>query len=177
MKKAKLATIWLDGCSGCHMSFLDIDERIIALGERADLVYSPLVDFKEFPEEVDIVLIEGAVSSDEDYEKLKKVREHCKIIVAMGDCAVTGNVTAMRNPFGVQRTMQRAFIENVDAQPQLPTVGLPKLFERVRPIHEVVKVDVYLPGCPPPADAMFYALIELLEGRTPDPMQLTRFGK
>ena len=95
--KLKLATVWLDGCSGCHMSFLDIDERILDVAALADLVYSPLVDNKVFPEMVDITLIEGAVSSEEDYHKIQHVRQHTRILVSLGDCAVTANVPAMRN--------------------------------------------------------------------------------
>ncbi len=74
MDKKRLATVWLDGCSGCHMSFLDMDERLLALATRVDLVYSPLVDAKEFPENVDLTLVEGAVSSEEDLHKIQIVR-------------------------------------------------------------------------------------------------------
>jgi NAD-reducing hydrogenase small subunit len=100
LSKLRLATIWVDGCSGCHMSFLDIDDALITLLERVDLVYSPLVDTKVFPEGVDISLVEGAVSSEEDLRKIRMVREHSKILVSLGDCAVTANVPSMRNPLG-----------------------------------------------------------------------------
>jgi NAD-reducing hydrogenase small subunit len=108
VSKVKIATVWLDGCSGCHMSFLDLDERLIALAEKADLVYSPLVDFKDFPPDVDVTLVEGAVSSVEDLEKIKKVRKHTKILVSLGDCAVTSNVPGMRNAFTVEQIEHRA---------------------------------------------------------------------
>ncbi len=97
--KPTLATVWLDGCSGCHMSFLDMDERLLALAEQADLVYSPLVDRKDFPEQVDITLVEGAVSNEDDLVKIKKVRAHTRILVSLGDCAVTSNIPGMRNRF------------------------------------------------------------------------------
>jgi NAD-reducing hydrogenase small subunit len=177
MSKVSLATVWLDGCSGCHMSFLDIDERIIDLLQRADLVYSPLVDNKVFPDMVDVALIEGSVSTNEDIEKIKHVRAHTRILVALGDCAVTGNVPAMRNTFGVEATMDRAYRENVQLKPGFPNERLPILLDRVRPVHDVVKVDLHVPGCPPPADAIFFALTELVEGRMPDVTALTRFGK
>jgi len=177
MSKVKLATVWLDGCSGCHMSFLDTDERLIALLEHADLVYSPLVDEKNFPDMVDVTLIEGSVSTNEDVEKIRKVRAHTRILIALGDCAVTGNVPAMRNTFGVEPTMHRAYIEMAQLQPQIPTTSLPQLLDKVVPVHEVVAVDLHLPGCPPPADAIFYALSELVNGRMPDVKHLTRFGK
>ena len=176
MSKLKLATVWLDGCSGCHMSFLDMDERLIELAEIADLVYSPLVDAKEFPDEVDIALVEGAVASEADEQKIKKVRAHSKLLVAMGDCAITGNVPSMRNPIGPEAILNRAYIENADAQPQIPCVVVPALLPIVRPIHEFVKVDVFLPGCPPSADTFHTTLTALVTGEPVDIPALTRFG-
>jgi NAD-reducing hydrogenase small subunit len=174
--KVKVATVWLDGCSGCHMSLLDIDERLIDLAQQIQIVYSPLVDNKVFPDEVDVAIVEGAVATDEDLAKIRKVRAHSKVLIALGDCAVTGNVPAMRNPFDPRHLMDRAFHENVTVQAQTPTTSLPTLLKRVCPIHEVVEVDVFVPGCPPPADAIFFVISELLAGRTPDPSALTRFG-
>ncbi|GIV20980.1 MAG: oxidoreductase [Armatimonadota bacterium] len=176
MSKKRIATVWLDGCSGCHMSFLDMDERLIEVFQQADLVYSPLVDLKEFPEEVDITLVEGAVSSEEDLHKIRMVRERTKILVAFGDCAVTGNVPSMRNPFGVNAVLQRAYLENVTLHPQVPREVIPALIEKARPVHEVVKVDVFIPGCPPSAETIFLALSDLLADRMPDMAKLTRFG-
>src|SRR5450755_4582961 len=105
--KKSLATIWLGGCSGCHMSFLDLDERLLDLAELVDICYSPILDIKEFPEAVDIVLVEGAVANEEHVHDLRRIREHARILVAFGDCAVTGNVTAMRNLFSVEDVLQR----------------------------------------------------------------------
>ncbi len=176
MSKLKLATVWLDGCSGCHMSFLDLDERLLTIAERVDVVYSPIVDAKEFPEEVDIALVEGAVASVDDEKKIHKIRAHSKILVAMGDCAVAGNVPSMRNPIGPAAILDRAYIENADLQQQIPCVVVPKLLEVVRPIHEFVKVDVFLPGCPPSADTFYAALTALITGEPLDIPALTRFG-
>ena len=177
MSKAKVATVWLDGCSGCHMSFLDIDERLIGLAEKIELVYSPLVDNKQFPEAVDVTIVEGAVATDEDMEKIRHIRAHTKILVGLGDCAVTGNVPSMRNPFEVKALFERAYFENATVQQQAPALHLPTLLDKVRPIHEIVKVDVFVPGCPPPADAIYFVVAELLAGRIPDPSGMTRFGK
>jgi len=177
MSKARVATVWLDGCSGCHMSFLDIDERLIELAEKIDLVYSPLVDVKEFPDAVDVTIVEGAVASNEDAAKIHKIREHTKILVSIGDCAITGNVPSMRNSYPLDELYNRAFQENADMNPQRPTQYLPVLLDQVRPVHEFVKVDVFIPGCPPPADAIYFVISELLAGRIPDPSALTRFGK
>lgn len=171
-----MATVWLDGCSGCHMSFLDIDERLLALGELAELVYSPLVDAKEFPPDVDVTLVEGAVSNEEDLEKIRKVRGRTRILVSLGDCAVTANVPGMRNTFKVDELMQRAYVENAQTNVQIPLEVIPPLLKRSVPIHHVVQVDVFVPGCPPSADAIFQVVTDLLAGRTPDVGVLTRFG-
>ena len=176
MSKARLATVWLDGCSGCHMSFLDMDERLLLVAEKAELVYSPLVDAKEFPDNVDIALVEGAVSSEEDLHKIQMVRRKTKILVSLGDCAVTANVPGMRNPFGTTAVYARAYEENVALNPMVPNQVVPPLLAQSRPIHEVVPVDVFVPGCPPSADTIFYCVTELLEGRKPELSARTRFG-
>jgi NAD-reducing hydrogenase small subunit len=174
--KITVATAWLDGCSGCHMSFLDMDERLVDLAQKLDIVYSPLVDTKHLPEQVDVGILEGSISNEDDLKKAKEFRKHCKLLISLGDCAITGNVPAMRNPFKMQAVFDRAYIENVDIHPVIPTVGVPALLAQVRPVHGCVDVDVYVPGCPPRADAIFYVLSELIEGRTPDPSTVTRFG-
>ena len=175
-KKLRLATIWLDGCSGCHMSFLDIDERILLLTEKVDIVFSPLVDVKEFPEDVDITLIEGALGTEEDLHKLMKIRPRTKLLVAFGDCAITANIPSMRNPFGVEETLNYVYLEMGADRPQIPVQGVPRLLPSALPLHSYVKVDVFIPGCPPSADTIFFALTELIDGRTPDLSQMTRFG-
>ena len=170
-KKVSVATVWLDGCSGCHMSLLDMDERLVELANSIDIVYSPLVDTKIFPEQVDLTLVEGSVSSEDDLEKIKIIRARTRLLIAMGDCAVTGNVPSMRNPFGYEKILQHIYL------PHAPREIVPPLLPRVLPVHQVVAVDVFLPGCPPPADAIYFALTELLAGRMPEMSQYTRFGK
>ncbi len=176
MSKKKIATIWMDGCSGCHMSFLDIDHRLLDLADLIEIVHSPIVDHKDFPPDVDVTLVEGAVSSDEDYEKILKVRARTKILVAMGDCAVSANVPAMRNRFTPKALQEAVYLAPNMANPQLPHGTVPILLPRVRPVHEVVKVDVFVPGCPPSNDTLFYVLSELIHGRMPDLSDKTRFG-
>jgi NAD-reducing hydrogenase small subunit len=158
------------------MSILDLDERLVELSEQFELVYSPLVDYKEFPEQVDITLIEGSVSSDEDLRKIRAVRAHTRILVSLGDCAVTGNVPAMRNSIPVSELLDCVYKGNGLLQEQVPAERLPSLLPRVRPVHEVVNVDLFVPGCPPSADTIFTVISELLAGRVPDVAALSRFG-
>lgn len=176
MSKVKVATVWLDGCSGCHMSFLDMDERLVTLAEKVDIVYSPLVDPKNFPDMVDVTLVEGAVSSEDDLNKILKIREHSKIIVSLGDCAVTSNVPCMRNCYSVEEVLERAYVDNATLVKKPPTRIVPKLLPKARPVHELVKVDVFVPGCPPSADTIHFVLTELIAGRIPDTNAITRFG-
>ena len=176
MRRARLATVWLDGCSGCHMSVLDIDEAIIAIAKRIEVVYGPLVDAQEFPKAVDVVLIEGAISSQEDLEKVRLIRQRSKLVIALGDCAVTGNVSAMRNQLVPRKLLERIYIEGVQENPGIPTEGVPALLRHAIPVHEVVKVDLHVPGCPPPAAAIAFVLGELLDGRVPDLSSKVKFG-
>lgn len=177
VKKIKLATIWLSGCSGCHMSFLDQDELLLELAKKIQMVYSPIVDEKVFPENVDVTLIEGAVANEEQLTLLKEARARTKILISLGDCAVTGNVPALRNAWGssVRLALERAYVENADVNKQIPT-DVPKLLDRVRPLHEIVKVDYFVPGCPPPASVITYVLTELLAGRTPNMEGRSKYG-
>ncbi|MFQ3573570.1 MAG: NADP oxidoreductase [Thermodesulfovibrionales bacterium] len=177
MQKVKFATIWLDGCSGCHMSLLDIDERLIDVFSKVEVVYGPLVDYKKFPSGVDVTFVEGAVSSDEDVEKILEIRNKTKVLVSFGDCAVTSNIPGMRNYYKIKDLMQRAYDDNAEIKDRFPRVGIPHLISHSRPIHEFVTVDVFLPGCPPPADVIHYVIMELVEGRIPNLTGRTRFGQ
>ena len=176
MTKARIATLWLDGCSGCHMSFLDLDERLVEIAPLIDLVFSPVVDAKQFPENVDLTLVEGALANEEDIEKILKVRANTKLLAAFGDCAVTGNVPALRNTFTVEEALQRGYGDNATGNPGAPTKEVPKLERKVIPLHELVKVDLFIPGCPPKANDIYYVLSEILAGRTPDMTTRCRFG-
>jgi NAD-reducing hydrogenase small subunit len=146
-----------------------MDERVLDLLSQADLVYSPLVDHKEFPPDVDITLVEGAVSSEEDLAKIQKVRARTRVLVSLGDCAVTANVPSLRNPIGVKAVMERV---SGGVQPDY----VPLLRPQARPIHTVVPVDVFLPGCPPSAETILAAVQDLLAGQKPDVAARTRFG-
>jgi NAD-reducing hydrogenase small subunit len=166
----KLATVWLGGCSGCHMSFLDLDEWLIDLAGLVELVYSPIADVKEFPTGVDVALVEGAVANEDNLEMIRRVRECSKVLVSFGDCAVTGNVTALRNPLGVALEVLRPiYVERPDVNARIPDDReiVPVLLDRVQPVHEVVSVDFYLPGCPPPAARIRAVLEQLTAGHPP----------
>lgn len=172
MAKVKFATIWLAGCSGCHMSFLDLDEWLIDLAEKVDVVYSPVgCDLKQYPDDVDICLVEGAVANEENLELLLKVRHQTKTLISFGDCAVTANVPAMRNMLGSSEpVLKRCYLELGDVTPQVPKDPgiVPELLDRVCPVHEIVDVDIFLPGCPPSADRIKAAIAPLLEGKMPE---------
>jgi len=150
------------------MSFLDLDERLLDLAEIVDICYSPILDIKEFPEGVDIVLVEGAVANEEHVRDLRRIRERAQVLVAFGDCAVTGNVTAMRNLFSVEDVLQRAYGEATVVTGVPSGNGIvPKLLERVLRVQDVVAVDYFLPGCPPGAGVIYDFLIALLSGKKP----------
>ena len=151
------------------MSFLDQDELLIDLAKKVQLVYSPIADIKVFPENVDVTLVEGAVANEDQLSMLKQARARTKIMISLGDCAVTGNVTALRNVLenSDEAVLQRAYIENADVNLQIPT-DVPKLLKKVHPLHEVVKIDYFIPGCPPSAGLINYVLTELLSGRAPN---------
>jgi len=176
MKKVKVATLWLDGCSGCHMSLLDMDAAIIKLSLRIELVYGPLVDAQEFPEDVDVTLVEGAVSSQDDLNKIQKVRQRTNILISLGDCAVTGNVPGMRNSIPVQKLLQRIYVDGADEKKTVPSDRVPALLKQARPVREFVKVDLCLPGCPPPAKAIFSVISDVLEGKKPAANLKVKFG-
>ena len=171
MPKPKVATDWMCGCAGCHMSLLDIDERILKLLELVDLRSSPITDLKE-PDEggVDVGVLEGGINNTANESQARLMRKRCKILVSLGDCAVFGGVPAMRNFFTIEESLRRAYIEteSTDSEgkiPSHPDIMVPTL---VRAVHEVVPVDIFVPGCPPNADIIFYVLSELAQGRKPD---------
>lgn len=177
--KPRLATVWLGGCSGCHMSFLDLDERLFDLAAAADLVYSPVIDSKKFPSEVDVTLVEGAVANEDNLEMLREVRARTRFLIAFGDCAVTGNVTSLRNALGApDLILDRAYGDPTNLNPQVPRElpVVPPLLPKVVPIHHVVAVDFHMPGCPPHPDLIWHCVTELLAGRVPDLTGRYKFG-
>ena len=170
--KLRLATAWLAGCSGCHMSFLDLGERLVEIAGAVELVYGPLVDAKEFPAGVDVALVEGAVANVDNLELLQQIRERSRIVVSLGDCAVTGNVTSLRNFFTVDDLLTAVYHAGPGSAPHGAEAvrELPALLPRVLPLHQVVPVDVFLPGCPPDPERIWAALSALLRG---EPVQLS----
>jgi NAD-reducing hydrogenase small subunit len=170
MAKPKVATDWMAGCAGCHMSLLDMDERIIQVAELVDIRSSPITDLKE-PDAtgVDVGVLEGGINNSANEEVAHRMRSRCKILVALGDCAVFGGVPAMRNFFKLEDVLRRAYVEteSTDSEGKIPDDPELATMTRVRSLQEVVPVDVFVPGCPPDADTIFYVLAELAQGRIP----------
>ena len=160
-RKLKVATVSLAGCFGCHMSFLDIDERLLELIEHIEFDRSPLTDIKEVGH-CDIGLIEGGLCNAENVQVLREFRAHCKTLVAVGACAINGGLPAQRNHLALGPLLNAVYPQGVPNDPELPL-----LLNQVHPIHEVVHVDYVLPGCPPSADAFWSFLSDLMAGRTP----------
>jgi NAD-reducing hydrogenase small subunit len=170
MANVRIATDWLAACAGCHMSLLDIDERIVELLTHVTFTSSPVTDLKQPPAEgVAVGVLTGAISNTHNIEVARRMRSRCEILVAVGDCAVFGGIVACRNLAGTRAALQRAYLETestVDGViPDSPELGKP--LETVTGVGEVVKVDLFLPGCPPRADDFHYVFSELLAGRVP----------
>jgi NAD-reducing hydrogenase small subunit len=170
MGKPKVSSDWMAGCAGCHMSLLDIDERIIAVAELVDIRATPITDLKE-PDKsgVDVGILEGGVNNTANEEVAHRMRQRCKLLVALGDCAVFGGVPAMRNFFTIEESLRRAYVEteSTDSEGKIPNDPELCTPTRVRALQEVVPVDIFVPGCPPDADTIFYVLSELAQGRKP----------
>ena len=171
MAKVKIATEWLAGCAGCHMSLLDLDEELVKVLEAVEITSSPITDLKH-PPEVTVGIIEGAVANTANVEVLKEMREKCQILLALGDCACFGGIVTMRNLVDKEEALRTGYVDTpstVDGEvPNDPE--LCQLLDRVQACNEVVKVDAYLPGCPPSAAAIGWAITELLNGRIPAPV-------
>ena len=180
--KKRLATVWLTGCSGCHMSFLDLDEWLFELADLADIVYSPVAsDCKTYPTDVDICLVEGGVGTSDNLRLIRQVRQRTRVLIAFGDCAITANVPGMRNNLaGIDAVLATAYGATAQVFSQLPegSEPVPKLLDQVLPVHELVPVDLYLPGCPPSASRIRAALEPLLHDLWPELSgpDLIRFG-
>lgn len=165
MTRIRIATTSLAGCFGCHMSMLDMDERLVSLLEKAEFDRSPFTDIKRCGS-CDIGLVEGGVCNEENVHVLREFRRNCKILIAVGACAINGGVPALRNSFQLQACLEEVYLHEEGVEnPQIPNdVELPLLLDKVYPIHEVVRVDFCLPGCPPSADQFFRMFQDLISG-------------
>ena len=174
--KVTVATAWLDGCSGCHMSLLDLDEVLLSLAPRIQVVFGPLVDAQHYPDSVDLALVEGAVSNSDDWSLLTTIRRNSRLVVALGDCAVTSNVPSMRNTIPVNRLLDRVYMQDTEGSRVVPTDCVPTLARNVVPLHDVVKIDVHIPGCPPPPAVIAAVLLQVLDGRKVELPAIAKFG-
>jgi NAD-reducing hydrogenase small subunit len=180
MAKPRIATTSLAGCFGCHMSLLDIDERILQLVEIIDFDKSPIDDIKKFTGRCAIGLIEGGCTHEENVEVLREFRKHCDILISFGDCATMGGIPALRNTIPIKECLDEAYVNGPtvhNPSGQYPNdKEIPLMLDRVYPAHEVVKIDYFLPGCPPPADTLWEALVALLSDKPVDlPYQLVKY--
>lgn len=180
MEKPKVATASLAGCFGCHMSVLDIDERILELIELVDFDKSPIDDIKEFTGRCAVGLIEGGCSNDENVHVLQSFRNHCDILIALGDCATMGGIPAMRNNIPLNECLEEAYLKGPTVHNPTNKIPndkeLPLLLDKVYPIQHVVKIDYFLPGCPPPADTIWQALVALLNNKPLDlPYEMIKY--
>ncbi len=169
MSKLVIATTSLAGCFGCHMSLLDIDERILDLIELVEFNKSPIDDIKTFTKQCDIGLIEGGCCNSENVHVLKDFRKNCKILVSLGECAIMGGLPALRNGIPIEECLAEAYLDGPTVKGNIHKIlpndkELPMLLDKVYPCHEVVKIDYYLPGCPPRADLIWDVLIALVTG-------------
>ena len=168
-EKIKLATASLAGCFGCHMSFLDIDERILELVNLVEFERSPFTDVKSM-NKCDVGLIEGGVANEENVAVLKDFRRHCRILVAVGACSIDGGIPSLRNRFSLRDCLMESYVDGIGVEnPSIPDdPEIPMLLNKVHPIQEVVKVDYFLPGCPPSADTIWSFITRLIEGKPVD---------
>jgi coenzyme F420-reducing hydrogenase gamma subunit len=174
MNKKIIATTSLAGCFGCHMSILDIDERILSLIELVEFNKSPIDDIKKFTKPVDIGIIEGGCCNSENIEILKTFRANCKILISLGECAIMGGLPALRNGIPIEECLAEAYFDGPTVKENKARIlpndpELPMLLNQVYPCHEIVKIDYFLPGCPPGADLIWNALVALI---TENPMDL-----
>lgn len=181
MERLRFASVWLGGCAGCHMSFLDLDEFLVDLAARVEVVYSPIADVKVYPDNVDVCLVEGALCNVDHVELAHQIRARTRIVVSFGDCAITGNVPSMRNVLGAKNAddvLQRAYIEAAANNPVKPALDgiLPPLLPRVTPVHSLIRVDHFLPGCPPSAERIKTLLLHLLDGAPAPTGSQLKFG-
>lgn len=170
--KPRIATCSLAGCFGCHMSILDIDERILQLAEVVEFDRSPINDYKEITQRCAVGIVEGGCCNEENVHVLENFRRNCDVLVGLGDCAINGGIPAMRNHVPLRECLEVAYLESpgiwnpggiIPNDPEIPL-----LLHKVYPCREVVKIDHFIPGCPPPADAIWEALLSLLNGTSPE---------
>jgi len=171
--KPRIATVSLAGCFGCHMSVLDIDERILTLAELVEFDRSPINDFKEFQDRCAVGIVEGGCCNEENVEVLEQFRKHCDVLISLGDCAINGGIPAMRNNIPLRECLEEAYLKCPGVYNPLNIIPndkeIPLLLNRVYPCHEVVKIDLFIPGCPPSADAIWANLTALLSGKPVEP--------
>jgi F420-non-reducing hydrogenase small subunit len=169
VKKAKIGTMWLGGCSGCHLSIADIHEALLDVLGLADFEFSPVlmdVKYDEVPD-LDVIIIEGGIRNEENRELAEMLREKAGLVIAYGTCAVYGGIPGLGNLSTKDELIEEAYINTpstINPEGVLPSEDVPHLESRVRPLAEAIDVDLALPGCPPRSDVVAEVVLALLKG-------------
>jgi len=167
-KKVTVATVWLQSCSGCHVALFDLHEDFIPFAGQFDILFSPVIDIKEVPE-VDIAVVEGSVANTDNEELLKTVREKSRMLVALGTCACFGGIPGLRNLYHTREVLERGYVKTESTvEGKTPDASeIPALLPQVMALDQVVKVDAYIPGCPPLTSVIKEDLAQLVKGKIP----------
>lgn len=177
-EKRVVATTSLAGCFGCHMSMLDIDLDIVDLFDVVEFNKSPITDIKEFTKMCDVGIIEGGVANSENYEVLKEFRKKCKFLIALGECAVWGGIPGMRNALPLEECLTEAYLDSVTSEPGANVIphheDIPKILDKVHACEDIVKIDYFIPGCPPNPEHIWKVVKNVLLG-TDEPIDYQEF--
>ena len=174
---ARIAAEWFSICGGCEVTILDIGEPLIDVLKQVEIVHMPvLMDHKLFGQTgenaemdippADVGLISGGIRSEEHKQLAQEMRKKCKVLISLGSCACFGGIPALNNLYTTDEILHKVYRDSVSTESNgIPNEQIPPLTDRVYALHEVVKVDAYLPGCPTTPEMVAGALLALLAGK------------
>ncbi|MCF0225844.1 MAG: F420-nonreducing hydrogenase [Methanobrevibacter sp.] len=169
--KINIGTMWLGGCSGCHLSIADFHESLLDVLELAEFRFSPVLMDTKYDEvpELDVLIVEGGIRNDENRELAEMLKEKANMVISYGTCACYGGIPGLGNLWTVEELEQEAYVNSVSTiNPEgiIPHEEVPHLESRVRPLDSVMDIDLMIPGCPPRSDVVAQAILALLNGET-----------